>query len=175
MTGRPAGDAAHRSRWRTFEVVVGLPFLAGAALELAAPRSFPGGLGPALIAAGLALILAGVAVVAAAGRELARRGQPTDPGQPTSSLVTTGIYAFSRNPLYLGGASVLAGIALALDLVWALLFLGVALVACRYLLIAPEERYLAARFGGEYASYTASVRRWLGRSRGAGKTPPTGV
>jgi protein-S-isoprenylcysteine O-methyltransferase Ste14 len=39
------------------------------------------------------------------------------------------------------------------------------LVACHYILIAPEERYLAAKFGEEYRMYSASVQRWIGRAR----------
>ena len=43
-----------------------------------------------------------------------------------------------------------------------------ALVACHYVLIGPEERYLAARFGEEYCMYAASVHRWIGRARRPG-------
>ncbi|MCB0050264.1 MAG: hypothetical protein KDE24_12065, partial [Caldilinea sp.] len=76
---------------------------------------------------------------------------------------TTGVFAISRNPLYLGGALLLLGIALAFNLLWAVLAVALATIICRYALIAPEERYLAARFGTAYAEYRATVRRWLGR------------
>jgi protein-S-isoprenylcysteine O-methyltransferase Ste14 len=39
------------------------------------------------------------------------------------------------------------------------------LVACHYILIAPEERYLVAKFGEEYRIYSATVQRWIGRAR----------
>jgi protein-S-isoprenylcysteine O-methyltransferase Ste14 len=100
-----------------------------------------------------------------ARRELARHGQPTDPGLPTNKLVTTGVFSVSRNPLYLGGISLLAGIALMLNILWSLVLLVPAFVACHYLLVVPEERYLAAKFGIEYAQYAADVRRWFGRVR----------
>jgi protein-S-isoprenylcysteine O-methyltransferase Ste14 len=122
---------------------------------------------PAIIAGGAALIIAGATLVVLARRELAQRGQPTDPGYPTSKLVTTGAFSISRNPLYLGGVCTLVGIALVANLPWALVLLLPALLACHSMLIAPEERYLAARFGEEYALYAASVRRWLGRTRGS--------
>jgi len=160
-------QAAHMNRWQIFEVVFGVPFLAAVALQLAVPLTLPrGSLTPAFILGGIAFVVAGAAFVVLARREFARRGQPTDPGFPTSQVVTTGVFSISRNPLYLGGVFILIGIALAVNLPWALVLLLPAFVACHYLLIAPEERYLAARFGSDYAPYAAAVRRWFGRVRG---------
>lgn len=159
-------DAAHKSWWQTFEVVFGIPFLAAIALQLAVPLSLPRGfLTPAIILGGAALIIVGAALVVLARREFAQRGQPTDPGLPTSKIVTTGVFSVSRNPLYLGGVCILVGMALAVNLPWVLVLLLPALVACHYVLIAPEERYLAAKFGEEYRTYVASVHRWIGRAR----------
>jgi protein-S-isoprenylcysteine O-methyltransferase Ste14 len=159
-------DVAHNSWWQTFEVVFGIPFVAAIALQLALPLSLPRGLPtPVIILGGAALIIVGVALVVLARREFAQRGQPTDPGHPTSKVVTTGVFSVSRNPLYLGGICVLVGIALAANLPWVLVFLLPALVACHYILIAPEERYLATKFGEEYRTYAASVHRWIGRTQ----------
>lgn len=159
-------DVAHKSWWQTFEVVFGIPFLAAVALQLAVPLSLPrGSLAPAVIPGGAAFIIVGAALVVLARREFAQQGQPTDPGLSTSKLVTTGVFSVSRNPLYLGGVCILVGIALAVNLPWLLALLLPALVACRYVLIAPEERYLAAKFGEEYAMYAATVHRWLGHAR----------
>ena len=108
------------------------------------------------------------AFVVLARRELAQRGQPTDPGLPTSALLITGVFSVSRNPLYLGGVCVLVGIALAVNLPWAVVLLLPALVACHFVLIAPEERYLAAKFGEQYRTYATSVHRWMGRARRPG-------
>lgn len=159
-------DAAHKRRWQIFEVIFGVPFLAGIGLQLAAPVARPSGLVAfVIVLGGAVLVVAGLTFVVQARRELARQGQPTDPELPTSKLVTTGVFSVSRNPLYLGGAWLLAGIALILNLPWSLVLLLPAIVACHYLLIAPEERYLAAKFGSEYVQYGASVHRWLGRAR----------
>ena len=84
------------------------------------------------------------------------------PGYPTSRIITTGVFSISRNPLYLGGVCFLLGIALVANLPWALVLLMPALVACHYVLIAPEERYLAAKFGEDYQRYAATVHRWIG-------------
>ena len=159
-------DVAHRSPWRTFEVVLGIPFLAAIALQMAVPLSFPRGfLTAAIVPAGIGLIILGTTLVVLARREFTMHGQPTDPGLPTHRIVTTGVFSISRNPLYLGGVCILAGIALVVDLHWAFVLLLPGLVACHYVLIAPEERYLAARFGEEYRGYAATVPRWFGRVR----------
>ena len=159
-------DAAHRRSWETFEAVFGIPFLLAIALQFVHRLSFPEGLVSQLaVPVGAALIVAGIAIVALARRELARWRQPTNPGLPTTGLVTTGVFSVSRNPLYLGGVCVVAGIGLALNLPWVLILLGPAIVAGHYVLIAPEERYLAGRFGEPWLRYAASVRRWIGRGR----------
>lgn len=157
---------AHKSWWQTFEVVLGIPFLAAIGLQLAVPFSLPRGFFTLVfILGGAALIIAGAALVILARREFAQYGQPTDPGAPTTKIIGTGVFSVSRNPLYLGGICVLAGIALAANLPWGLVFLLPAAVACHYILIAPEESYLAAKFGEEYTNYSISVHRWLGRAR----------
>lgn len=159
-------DVAHKSRWQIFEVVFGIPFLAGIALQLVVPLSLPlGSFMPATVPGGAALFVVGAALVILARREFAQHGQPTDPCHPTTRIVTTGVFSVSRNPLYLGGVCILVGIALAVNLPWMVVLLLPALVVCHFVLIAPEERYLAAKFGGEYATYAASVHRRLGRRR----------
>ncbi len=158
-------DAAHKSWWQTSEVVFGIPFLAASALQLTVPLSLTRGvLTPAFILGGAAFIVVGVALIVLARREFAQHAQPTDPGLPTSKLVTTGVFSVSRNPIYLGAVCFPIGIGLAVNLPWVLVLLLPALVACHYVLIAPEERYLAAKFGEEYRTYAASVHRWIGRA-----------
>jgi protein-S-isoprenylcysteine O-methyltransferase Ste14 len=109
------------------------------------------------------LIIAGVSLISAARREIARFQQPTDPGQPTTGLVTTGVYGFSRNPLYLAAVLIFAGLAIALNNLWVLGGTVIGVIVCHFMLIAPEERYLDEKFGDDFAKYTAHVNRWLGR------------
>lgn len=78
-----------------------------------------------------------------------------------SSLVTTGVFAWSRNPMYLAMACVLIAWALFLNIPWTLL--GPVLFAAfitRFQII-PEERVMADKFGAEYTAYRARVRRWI--------------
>lgn len=157
-------DAAHQSSWAIAEVVFGIPFLLGVALHFVAPLALPPGtVRQLLIPVGITLIVIDIGLIVLARRALARFRQPTDPGQPTSVIVTTGVFAFSRNPLYLAALLVLLGLALALNLLWAGVLLLPAVILSHYVLIVPEERYLAAKFGATYQAYTTSVRRWLGR------------
>ena len=157
-------DSAHKSRWKIGEVVFGIPFLASIALQFVIPFSLSQGiLRQALIPVGIALIIIGIGFIVLARRELAQYGQPTDPGHPTSKVVKTGVFAISRNPLYLGGSILLLGIALMLNTLWAIVMLLLSIIICHYVLILPEERYLARKFGNEYEEYIASVSRWLGR------------
>jgi protein-S-isoprenylcysteine O-methyltransferase Ste14 len=164
-TSRMSIDAAHKSWWQIFEVIFGIPFLVAIALQFISPLSLPRGLPRLfLIPVGAVIIIAGTILAILARREFAQQGQPTDPGHPTSRVVTAGVFSISRNPLYLGGICLLVGIALSLDLPWVLVLLLPSLVGCHYILIAPEERYLETKFGEEYRRYAASVHRWLGRS-----------
>lgn len=159
-------EVAHRSYWQTADVVFGVPFAIAVVLQFAVPVSLPRGVeSPAFTFGGAALIIVGVAFVVLARRELARRGQPTDPGLPTGKIVTTGVFSISRNPLYLGAVCFFFGLALTLLLPWVLILLLPSLVACHYVLIAPEERYLLGKFGEEYRLYASTVHRWIGRAR----------
>jgi protein-S-isoprenylcysteine O-methyltransferase Ste14 len=159
-----SNNAAHNVWWQIFEVVFGIPFLIAIGLHLAIPLSFPRGtLTPLLTILGIALLITGTILVVRVRQEFSRYGQPTDPGRPTSKIITTGVFSVSRNPLYLGGICILVGFALAFNLPWALVLLLPAIIACHYVLITPEERYLAAKFGEEYRLYTKAVHRWIGR------------
>jgi protein-S-isoprenylcysteine O-methyltransferase Ste14 len=85
-----------------------------------------------------------------------------DPMKPrASSLVTWGVYAISRNPMYLGGLIMLLGWAVFLSNAIAFLFLPMYVLYINRFQIAPEERALRSLFGETYAAYQARARRWL--------------
>jgi protein-S-isoprenylcysteine O-methyltransferase Ste14 len=81
--------------------------------------------------------------------------------ETASALVTSGIYGLTRNPMYVALLLALAGWAVYLSHVLALVFLPVYIVYMNRFQILPEERALSAKFGPEYAAYKQSVRRWL--------------
>ena len=82
------------------------------------------------------------------------------PWSPPRHLVVVGLYRWSRNPMYLAGCPILAGVAVLLGTTSPLLVLALYGVgASRW--VAREEARLAERFGGEWTSYSGTVRRWL--------------
>jgi protein-S-isoprenylcysteine O-methyltransferase Ste14 len=78
-----------------------------------------------------------------------------------SSLVTWGVYAISRNPMYLGGLIMLLGWAVFLSNLLAFVFPPVYVLYLNRFQITPEERVLTSLFGETYAAYQMRARRWL--------------
>ena len=83
------------------------------------------------------------------------------PFKPASRLVTSGIYRWTRNPMYLGMVLLYAGVAVLFDSLLALLLLAPVIVIIRMYVISREEAYLERTFGDEYRAYKARVRRWI--------------
>jgi protein-S-isoprenylcysteine O-methyltransferase Ste14 len=93
-----------------------------------------------------------------------RRAKTTvDPRHPehTSTLVTHGVYRFSRNPMYLALLLLLLGWALILANAMALLGLPLCFFYLDFCQIRREEQHLQQRFAAEYRAYQSRVRRWL--------------
>lgn len=111
----------------------------------------------------LVLALAGAGFSALGIVKFRRAGTTLSPIQPqsASSLVCTGIYRATRNPMYAGLLFVLLAWAIYLGSVWALLGPVCFMLYIDRFQIAPEERALEALFGEAYLAYKASVRRWL--------------
>jgi protein-S-isoprenylcysteine O-methyltransferase Ste14 len=83
------------------------------------------------------------------------------PGSATVTIISTGPFALSRNPLYVGLLALSAGLSLLAGSLWALLLLPVEWALLRWGAVLPEERYLTATFATSYVEYTRRVRRWL--------------
>ncbi|PSJ61802.1 methyltransferase family protein [Kumtagia ephedrae] len=120
-----------------------------------------GPLSDLLFAAGWLVVAAAVAVEVAAFRAFSRARTTVMPTRVSEHLVTTGPFAFTRNPIYLGNTALTIGIGLIVGSLWFLLFAVLAAVTTQKLTIEPEERHLEARFGKKYRDYRARVRRWL--------------
>ena len=139
-------------------VLVGLAMWAIASMSpgLDLPRPFR-------VTVAIALVLAGGAFSLAGAMSFRRAGTTVNPMKPetTRALVSTGIYRFTRNPMYIGLLLALIGWAVFLAAPWALVGpLAFVLYIGRFQ-IAPEERALSKRFGADFDAYKAKVRRWL--------------
>ena len=118
---------------------------------------------PAKLLPAVSLVLIG-AVICVSGIGSFRRAKTTvNPMKPgsASSLVVSGIYKYTRNPMYLGFVLVLLGWAAFLSNLAALALVPAFVVYMNRFQIQPEERVLASLFPIEYPAYQARVRRWI--------------
>jgi protein-S-isoprenylcysteine O-methyltransferase Ste14 len=110
--------------------------------------------GAALVAAGLALTL-----WAAGLFRIART--PVRPFEPSTALVTSGVYRLTRNPMYLGMVVVLLGAALLFGTLAAFVPVPLFLWQIQRKFVVPEEAFLEGIFGEPYLAYKGRVRRWI--------------
>ena len=119
------------------------------------PAAVLGGwLGALLFALALALFVWAIATMTWGGSNV-----PTN--LPTTTIVDTGPYRFTRNPIYLAMVLGLIGLAIAFNTLWLLLVPVPFALVIRYGVIAREEAYLDRKFGDVYRRYRLRVRRWL--------------
>ena len=130
------------------------------ASSLVAPVIVPFGV---RVGAALALVVIGLSI-SISGIVSFRRAKTTiNPSKPSaaSSLVTSGVYRYTRNPMYLGLSVTLMGWAVFLSNPLALLAVPLFMLYINRFQINPEERALSSLFGAEYVAYREKVRRWL--------------
>ena len=116
---------------------------------------------PVLQNLGRGLVVLGVLTLVLAYGTMARARTPIDPRQHTTTIVSTGIYRLSRNPIYLGWFIFALGQGVKnvslFQIVVSLLMIGL----LHWAVVLREEKYLEDMFGNEYLQYRARVRRWL--------------
>lgn len=118
------------------------------------PRSLGTPVGVVVALLAVALFISAVCTFRAAGT-------PVPGNRPATTIVRTGPYRFTRNPIYLAFSLFQLGLALWINSLGLLVTLvpAIALMSC--VVVPREERYLEARFPSEYAAYKISVRRWF--------------
>jgi len=137
-----------------------LAVLAGLALQWLVSLPFMPAAAPARWVGGTVFVLA-LALVAWAIATITRAGSNVPTNMPTTTIVQTGPYRFTRNPIYLGMFLGLVGVAIAFDSLWLLGTLVPFALIIRYGVVAREEAYLERKFDDAYRNYRARVRRWL--------------
>jgi protein-S-isoprenylcysteine O-methyltransferase Ste14 len=141
-------------------LVWALAVIAGFALNWLTPLPFvpaavpAGWLGGAVFVLALALFAWAITIITRAGSNV-----PTN--MPTTSIVDTGPYRFTRNPIYLSMILGLVSLAIAFDSLWLLMTLVPFFLVIHYGVVVREEAYLERKFGEVYRRYRARVQRWL--------------
>jgi protein-S-isoprenylcysteine O-methyltransferase Ste14 len=133
--------------------------LIGVAVDFVFPLPFiPRPIGTPL---GIAIVLVAVVLFSFSLRQLRAAGTPVRGNKPTTVIVRTGPYCFSRNPIYLSFSLLQLGIAIWVNSLWVLVTLAPAVVLMSCVVIPREEQYLERKFGAEYLAYKGFVRRWI--------------
>ncbi len=109
---------------------------------------------------GTGLVIFGIALIVMAVLQMTRKRTTPIPHMQPSALVDDGIFGFSRNPIYLGDAIVLAGLSLRWDAPLGLLLVPVFMWVIQTRFIIAEEARLKDAFGPAFVAYQARTRRW---------------
>jgi protein-S-isoprenylcysteine O-methyltransferase Ste14 len=142
-----------------FYFVIG--FLIGWLLQRMVPLRVPASESDAMNTAGWILIIAGIALLMWAQITFRRHGTTVIPNRPASAMVTSGPYAYTRNPMYVSLIVLYLGLALLTKMLWPIIVLPIVLILLTVLVIKREERYLDSAFGADYAEFRKRVRRWV--------------
>lgn len=110
---------------------------------------------------GLLLTFIGFLLGIGAFIEFRRARTTLDPHGSAKQVVTSGIYRFTRNPIYLGFLLMVIGLPLNSGLIWGLMMAPLYIIVMTRLVIEREEFYLEKKFKDQYTSYKSRVRRWL--------------
>jgi protein-S-isoprenylcysteine O-methyltransferase Ste14 len=110
---------------------------------------------------GILPIVVGVWINLAADRAIHQAGTTVKPHEQPTAMIQSGVYAFSRNPMYLGFAVIVLGVALVLNAWVPLVVLPAFVILLDVMFIRVEELNLAHRFTGEWQKYRQRVHRWI--------------
>jgi len=111
---------------------------------------------PGILLVTVAVLLAGAALV-----QFLRAKTHVEPWQPTTAIIRSGVFGYSRNPIYLAFCITTLGCGLIFDSWWGVVAVLPLVLLLQWLVIRKEERYLKAKFGDPYLDYQRRVRRWL--------------
>jgi protein-S-isoprenylcysteine O-methyltransferase Ste14 len=110
---------------------------------------------------GLVPLACGIALNLVADRAFQRAQTTVKPYEESAALVTTGVFTFTRNPMYLGYVLILLGVALVLRSLLPFAVIVVFALLIDRVFIRIEEQMLAERFGQQWLAYAQKVRRWV--------------
>lgn len=109
----------------------------------------------------LCFIVSGIGIAAISAVQFWRAKTHIEPWQPATALITTGIFSYSRNPIYLSFILITIGLGCYLKSVWVIVSAIPAALSVYKWVIIKEEAYLEQKFGESFREYKSQVRRWL--------------
>ena len=115
----------------------------------------------ALSYVGLLIITLGFSIVFLAALSFKRAKTHIEPWKPTTNIVSTGVFAYSRNPIYIGFSVITISVGILSNSLWILLSFIPSVIIIYFIAIKKEEAYLEIKFGEEYIRYKEHTRRWL--------------
>jgi protein-S-isoprenylcysteine O-methyltransferase Ste14 len=111
--------------------------------------------------AGVVLVVAGFASALAGNLQFRRHQNSVIPFTRSSTVVTDGIFRYTRNPMYLGLVLTLAGAAIGMQALSPWIVVVAFAAFLHFFFIRPEEGWMRMQFGEPYEAYTRQVRRWI--------------
>lgn len=161
MAHHPRNTSAHAAVfYKTSELLGILHFLFAWILQLWIPCSLRQR--TVFRVASALTLLAGIGLLQLVHAELNRYSQPHAPGIPTTRLINTEPFRYSRNPTYAAiNFLVVPALGLLLQNLWIIFLLPGNMIAVYFVLIRDEEAYLQTKFGSEWDRYLSTTRRWI--------------
>jgi protein-S-isoprenylcysteine O-methyltransferase Ste14 len=117
--------------------------------------------GPLQSAVGIFLVVVAIAIFVPAVRIFIAHGTSQNPYRPTQAIVTTGVYRFSRNPIYIAFLLIVLAFGLFANSYWFLVAAAVFAFVMHFGVVKREEKYLLEKFGDSYREYCRRVRPWI--------------
>jgi protein-S-isoprenylcysteine O-methyltransferase Ste14 len=110
---------------------------------------------------GIVILVLGIAIAVLAEGQFHRAGTSVTPFEVSTTLVTLGLYRFTRNPMYLGSVLILIGVAIICGTLTPFLAPVLFTILIDRKFIIREEKMLASKFGEVWQEYRAKTRRWI--------------
>jgi protein-S-isoprenylcysteine O-methyltransferase Ste14 len=104
---------------------------------------------------------AGVVLLIAGNVKFRRLGTTPNPYRPSTVVVSSGVFAFTRNPMYVAFLAFVGAVTVGRNTLWGIVAVVALFVILHFGVVKREERYLSAKFGATYEEYRQTVRRWI--------------
>ncbi len=151
---------AHKNIFQTSDFIVYSSILVSLILEWFIPTNLniPKTIS---IGIGILLIIISWTIIFTTKYQFKKSNQKTGPNNETMVIIETGLFKYSRNPLYFGMLFLSPALGFIFNSVWLLFALLPIVFLIHHFLIIPEEKYLSKKFGTAYIEYSKRVRRWM--------------